>query len=98
MNYITCLAATIFFPFFIIGIWRKRPLWSFFLATISLFILAYLTSVIKIMDWIAVWGTSDPILGAHAAMEFRRQSYLIFLFTLPLLFVFQRLMLHRDKK
>ena len=99
MFYILCTIVTVVTPFYIVGIWRKRPVWSFVLAALVLFFLSYLTRVLQSMDLIsASHDQSNLRLLRRQITQIKKQYILVVIITLPLLFVFQLYMLRRDKK
>jgi len=92
------IVAVLFIPCLIVGLWKKRPVWAFIVATLVLIMTSVAPGLIKTFQAMAIYGTGDPQLMAGGISEAIVGAMLGLIIHLPLLFLFQWLILRRHRK
>ena len=88
IHFIVLLLALIV-PFLIVGLWRKRPIRSFIVATIIAIILHIIVIIAQLFLIMMRYGQGDPQLMAGIISEALTNSILILIVYLPILLLFQ---------
>ena len=92
------ILAVFFIPCLIVGLWRKRPVLSFILASLVMFITLVVPTIIKTLQAMVIYGEGDPQLVAGLISQAIVAVILSLVIYLPLLFLFQWFILRRHRR
>lgn len=92
------LAAVLFIPCLIVGVWKKRPIWAFTVATIVLFITLVAPGLITTFQAMVIYGQGDPQLMVGGISQTIVEVLLFMIVGLPVLLIFQWFVLRRHER
>ena len=95
---LTVIISLLFTPFFIVGLWRRRPVWAFILATLVIFVTLFGAGVIKTYQAMMIYGEADPQLMAGGISQSFVGTILRLIIYLPLLWLFQWFVRRRHRR
>jgi len=92
------IVIVLFIPCLIVLFWKKRPVLAFIIATLVMFLTLIAPAIIKTFQAMMIYGDGDPQLMAGGISEAIVSALLLMVICVPLLFLFQWLVLRRAKK
>lgn len=88
----------LFIPFALVGVWTKRPLIAFMIATALTVLILLTPSLIRAFQDIVIYDTSDPLVMAGYLSRGLTNAIMPMFIILPSLLMFQIIMRRRSQK
>ena len=88
----------LFIPSLIVILWKRRPIWAFFLASVFLYLTLTAPGIIKTYQAMLIYGTGDPELMAGGISSAFVEALFGLPIFLPLLVLIQWVTRRRHKR
>lgn len=92
------LFVILFIPCLIVALWKARPVRALTVATLVMLLTIVAPSIIKTLQAMMIYGEGDPQLMAGGISEAIVNALILMIFCVPLLALFQWLILRRHRK